>query len=92
MLITQLNDALTLAEQRDPSYLQLKRAAELAYDELVRRHPDLYRHIRAALQPYETRCGRLSMTGSRSDLRRQVFAELERLRAAPLHGRAWQAR
>ncbi|MBZ9593544.1 hypothetical protein K7B06_00285 [Streptomyces erythrochromogenes] len=92
MLITQLNDALTLAEQRDPSYLQLKRAADLAYDELVRRHPDLYRHIRAALQQYETRYGRLSMTGSRSDLRRQVFAELERLRAAPLHGRAWQAR
>lgn len=32
-----------------PSYNQLKRAADQAYDELVRRHPDLYHRIRTAL-------------------------------------------
>ncbi|NML54805.1 hypothetical protein HHL19_18615 [Streptomyces sp. R302] len=92
MLITQLNDALTLAERRAPSYLQLKRAADLAYDELVRRHPVLYRHIRAALQPYETRYGRLNLPGSRSNLRRHVFAELERLHGTPPHGRTLHTR
>ncbi|MFI0990660.1 hypothetical protein [Streptomyces exfoliatus] len=92
MLITQLNDVLTLAEQRDPSYRRLKDAADLAYDELVRRHPVLYRHIRAALQPYENRHGRLSLHGSRSDLRRQVFTELTHLHAAPSPGHVPQAR
>ncbi|MFF2792834.1 hypothetical protein ACFVT6_39860 [Streptomyces sp. NPDC058049] len=92
MLITHLNDALTLAERRDPSYLQLKHAADLAYDELVRRHPALYRHIRTALQPYETRYGCLSLPRSRSDVRRQVFTELERLHAARLHCHAPPAR
>ncbi|MFD9622107.1 hypothetical protein ACFWB2_33320 [Streptomyces virginiae] len=92
MLITHLNDALTLAERRDPSCLQRKHAADLAYDELVRRHPALYRHIRTALQTYETRYGCLSQPRSRSDVRRQVFTELERLHAAHLYGHAPPAR
>lgn len=82
MLITDLNDTLTVAERRDPSYAQLKQAADQAYDELVRRHPVLYQHFRAALAPFETRYGRLVLHGSRSDLRSRIFADLDRA-----HGR-----
>ncbi|MFF3034776.1 hypothetical protein ACFVS7_27670 [Streptomyces rubiginosohelvolus] len=75
-LITDLNDTMTLAERADPSYHQLKRAADQAYDELVRRHPDLYHRIRTALAPYETRYGRLERRTPRADLRDQIFAGL----------------
>ncbi|SCE61071.1 hypothetical protein GA0115253_109022 [Streptomyces sp. Termitarium-T10T-6] len=67
---------MTLAERADPSYHQLKRAADQAYDELVRRHPDLYHRIRTALAPYETRYGRLQRRTPRADLRDQIFAGL----------------
>ncbi|MCX2182660.1 hypothetical protein KV205_19305 [Streptomyces sp. SKN60] len=50
-LITDLNDTMTLAEQADPSYTKLKQAADQAYSELVRQHPDLYQRIRSALTP-----------------------------------------
>ncbi len=75
-LITDLNDTMTLAERADPSYHQLKRAADQAYDELVRRHPYLYHRIRTALAPYETRYGRLQRRTPRADLRDQIFAGL----------------
>ncbi|MEU1891197.1 zinc finger domain-containing protein [Streptomyces pristinaespiralis] len=91
-LITELNDTLMLAERRDPSYLQLKVAADHAYDELVRRYPDLYRHIRASLAPHETRYGRLVVHGSRSEIRLRIFAELDRLHSGqpPQSARRWQ--
>ncbi|WP_159027742.1 hypothetical protein [Streptomyces pactum] len=76
-LITTLNDAMSLAERRDPSYEVLKRAGARAYDELVRRHPALYQLIRARLAPYETGPGRLEITGSRARLRDQIFDELD---------------
>ncbi|MFE1519605.1 hypothetical protein ACFW9I_22745 [[Kitasatospora] papulosa] len=79
-LITDLNDTMTLAERADPSYSQLKRAADQAYDELVRRHPDLYHRIRAALAPYETRYGRLERRTPRAELRDQIFASLDKAR------------
>ncbi|MFE3379349.1 hypothetical protein [Streptomyces anulatus] len=79
-LITDLNDTMTLAEQADPSYHQLKRAADQAYDELVRRHPDLYHRIRTALAPYETRYGRLERRTPRAALRDQIFAGLDQRR------------
>ncbi|MEU9064583.1 hypothetical protein AB0D13_38545 [Streptomyces sp. NPDC048430] len=82
-LITALNDTLSLAERRDPSYAQLKQAADRAYDELVRRHPGLYQHFRTALAPFETPQGRLVLPGSRSDLRCRIFADLDRT-----HGRS----
>ncbi|MFD5805773.1 hypothetical protein [Streptomyces sp. NPDC127020] len=52
-------------ERRDPSYELLKKAGDQAYDELVRRHSDLYWHIRAHLARYETRYGRLQLTEPR---------------------------
>ncbi|MFF2184020.1 hypothetical protein [Streptomyces sp. NPDC058155] len=76
-LITTLNDALTLSERSDPSYARLKHAADQAYDELVRRHPDLYQYIRARLAPHETRQGRLLIQGSRTCLKQQIFAALD---------------
>ncbi|WP_143675006.1 hypothetical protein [Streptomyces sp. ScaeMP-e48] len=76
-LITDLNDTMTLAERAEPSYHQLKRAAGQAYDELVRRHPDLYHRIRTALAPYETRYGRLQRRTPRADLRDHIFARLD---------------
>lgn len=83
-LITALNDGMTLAEHRDPSYKLLKQAGDQAYDELVRRHPDLYRHIRAHLARYETRYGRLQLTEPRAQLRARIYDELDRMRQAPL--------
>jgi hypothetical protein len=77
-LITSLNDALSVAERRDPSHAVLKHVADQAYNELVRRHPEQYRHIRARLSPFETRAGRLQIPGSRAELRRQIFEELDR--------------
>lgn len=77
-LITALNDAMALAERSDPNQPRLKQAANQAYDELVRRPPDLYQHIRSKLAPYETRYGRLKMTQRpRRELRSEVFAELD---------------
>jgi hypothetical protein len=81
-LITTLNDAMSLAERRDPSYELLKEAGARAYDELVRRHPALYQLILARLAPYETRPGRLEITGSRAQLRDQIFDELDCLHAS----------
>ncbi|MEV8398044.1 hypothetical protein [Streptomyces niveus] len=78
-LITTLNDALTLAEKSDPSYVRLKQSADQAYDELVRRHSGLYQYIRARLAPHETRQGRLLIQGSRTCLKQQIFAELDRM-------------
>ncbi|MEV5107544.1 hypothetical protein ACFQ7G_19840 [Streptomyces massasporeus] len=78
-LITTLNDGMSLAERRDPSFELLKQAGAQAYDELVRRHPELYRHIRTFLARYETRYGRLHITGSRAQLRSQIFDELDRM-------------
>ncbi|MEV7068955.1 hypothetical protein AB0N97_40235 [Streptomyces collinus] len=78
-LITTLNDGMSLAERQDPSYELLKQAGSQAYDELVRRHPDLYRHIRTFLARYETRYGRLQITGPRAQLRSQIFEELDRM-------------
>ncbi|MFI8860403.1 hypothetical protein ACIGW5_27930 [Streptomyces prasinus] len=83
-LITALNDGMSLAERRDPSYELLKKAGDQAYDELVRRHPDLYRHIRTRLAQYETRYGCLQLTEPRSQLRAQIYGELDRMHAAPL--------
>ncbi len=83
-LITALNDGMTLAEHRDPSYELLKQAGDQAYDELVRRHPDLYRHIRAHLARYETRYGRLQLTEPRAQLRARIYDELDRMRPAHL--------
>ncbi|MFD7854507.1 hypothetical protein ACFV6B_09515 [Streptomyces microflavus] len=80
-LITDLNDTMTLAERADPSYHLLKRAAGQAYDELVRRHPDLYHRIRIALAPYETRYGRLQRQIPRADLRDHIFARLDQGRS-----------
>ncbi|WP_030018191.1 hypothetical protein [Streptomyces monomycini] len=77
-LIISLNDALSLAERRDPSHAVLKHVADQAYNELVRRYPEQYRHIRARLSPFETRAGRLQIPGSRTELRRQIFEELDR--------------
>ena len=74
-LITAFRDGMCLAEHRDPSHALLKKAGDHAYDELVRRYPDLYRHIRAHLAWYETRYGRLqnhgvALAAPQSDLRR----------------------
>ncbi|MDT0547668.1 hypothetical protein [Streptomyces lonegramiae] len=77
-LITSLNDALSVAERRDPSYAVLKHVADQAYNELVRRYPEQYRHIRARLSAFETRASRLQISGSRTELRRQIFEELDR--------------
>ncbi|MFF5931615.1 hypothetical protein [Streptomyces hydrogenans] len=77
-LITDLNDTMTLAEQADPSYPALKNAADRAYDELVSRHPDLYHRIRSALAPHQTRYGRLAHGTPRAELRKKVFADLDR--------------
>ncbi|MFG2719863.1 hypothetical protein ACGFW5_16425 [Streptomyces sp. NPDC048416] len=77
-LITALNDGLSLAERADPSPALLKRAGDQAYDELVRRHPDLYQRIRTHLARFETRYGRLQIPGSRTRLREQIFKELDR--------------
>jgi hypothetical protein len=68
---------MSLAERRDPSYELLKKAGSQAYDELVRRHPYLYQHIRNHLAQYETRYGRLQLTGSRAQVRNQIFQELD---------------
>ncbi|MFD6725795.1 hypothetical protein, partial [Streptomyces sp. NPDC060131] len=81
-LITSLNDGMSLAERRDPSYELLKKAGDQAYNELVRRHPGLYRHIRARLARYETRYGRLQLTEPRAQLRAQIYDELDRMRPA----------
>lgn len=81
-LITSLNDGMSLAERRDPSYQLLKKAGDQAYNELVRRHPDLYRHIRARLARYETRYGRLQLTEPRAQLRARIYDELDRMRPA----------
>ncbi|MEV3972816.1 hypothetical protein AB0K68_32495 [Streptomyces sp. NPDC050698] len=89
-LITTLNDGMSLAERRDPSYELLKQAGSQAYDELVRRHPDLYQHIRAFLARYETRYGRLHITGSRAQLRRQLFDELDRMPSKGLAAPAYR--
>ncbi|WP_461025853.1 zinc finger domain-containing protein [Streptomyces sparsus] len=85
-LITALNDALSLAEHRDPSHAKLKQAADQAYDELVRRHPNLYQHIQAFIAPHTTRYGRLRIQGSRSHLQRQLFDELDRMHSRQLMG------
>ncbi|MFD6593024.1 hypothetical protein ACFWFH_05970 [Streptomyces coelicoflavus] len=77
-LITTLNDGLSIAERGDPSHALLKQAGDQAYDELVRRHPDLYQRIRAHLAGFETRYGRLQIPGSRTRLREQIFEELDR--------------
>lgn len=77
-LITTLNDGLSLAERTDPSHALLKRAGDQAYDELVRRHPDLYQRIRTHLSRFETPYGRLQIPGSRTQLREQLFKELDR--------------
>ncbi|MEU7336684.1 hypothetical protein [Streptomyces sp. NPDC007074] len=77
-LITALNDGLSLAERADPSHALLKRAGDQAYDELVRRHPDLYQRIRSHLARFETGYGRLQIPGSRTQLREQIFKELDR--------------
>ncbi|MEU9575102.1 hypothetical protein AB0D62_35670 [Streptomyces massasporeus] len=76
-LITTLNDGMSLAERRDPSHELLKQAGARAYDELVRRHPHLYGHIRMRLAQHETRYGRLRITGPRAQLRSQIFDELD---------------
>ncbi|MEU7405163.1 hypothetical protein [Streptomyces sp. NPDC044948] len=81
-LITSLNDGMSLAERRDPSYELLKQAGDQAYDELIRRHPNLYRHIRAHLARYETRYGRLELTEPRAQLRARIYDELDRMRPA----------
>ncbi|WP_406467812.1 hypothetical protein [Streptomyces sp. NBC_01594] len=83
-LITALNDGLSLAEHRDPSHAKLKQAADQAYDQLARRHPDLYQRIRALIAPYETRYGRLRIRGSRALLQHQVFEELDRMHSRQL--------
>ncbi|WFB83814.1 MULTISPECIES: hypothetical protein [Streptomyces] len=89
-LITTLNDGMSLAERRDPSYELLKKTGDHAYDELVRRHPDLYRHIRTRLARYESRYGRLELTVPRGQLRARIYDELDRMRPArpvsPAHG------
>ncbi|MFF5158549.1 hypothetical protein ACFY3N_20415 [Streptomyces sp. NPDC000348] len=66
-LITALNDGMSLAERRDPGYELLKKTGDQAYDELVRRHPGLYRYIRTRLARYETRYGRLQLTEPRAN-------------------------
>ncbi|MGW1412698.1 hypothetical protein [Streptomyces sp. NPDC002403] len=76
-LITSLNDALSVAERRDPSHAVLKHVSNQDYNELVRRHPEQYGHIRARLSPFETRAGRLQIPGSRTELHRQIFEELD---------------
>lgn len=79
-LLADLTDMLTITERRDPSYSLLKQAGTQAYDELVRRHRHLYQHIRTRLAPYETRYQRLDLPpGARATLRREIFAELDRL-------------
>jgi hypothetical protein len=83
-MITALNDGMSLAERRDPSYELLKKAGDQAYDELVRRYPDLYQHIRTHLARYETRYGRLQLTESRAQLRARIYDELDRMRPARL--------
>ncbi|MEV5568201.1 hypothetical protein AB0L54_35910, partial [Streptomyces sp. NPDC052196] len=65
----------------DPSHALLKQLADQAYDELVRRHPEHYRHIRARLSAFETRAGRLQFPGSRTELRHQILAELDHRRS-----------
>ncbi|WP_344409320.1 hypothetical protein [Streptomyces viridochromogenes] len=78
-LITALNDGMSVAERRDPSFDLMKQAGARAHDELARRHPDLYRRIRTRLARYETRYGRLAITGSRAQLREQIFDELDHM-------------
>ncbi|MER7805127.1 hypothetical protein ABTX71_32965 [Streptomyces parvulus] len=87
-LITALNDGMSLAERRDPSYALLKKAGDQAYDELVRRHPDLYQCIRTHLARYETRYGRLKLTVPKGQLRSEVFHDLDRMASARLDASA----
>ncbi|WP_399135989.1 hypothetical protein Q3A86_36480 [Streptomyces sp. NBUA17] len=67
-----------------------EKAGDRAHDELARRHPDLYQHIRAHLARHESRYGRLELTVSRGQLRAQIYDELDRMRPAhpvsPAHG------
>ncbi|WP_345655643.1 hypothetical protein [Streptomyces tremellae] len=78
-LITTLNDGMSIAERRDPSHALMKKIGDQTYDELVRRHPELYRHIRACLARYETRYGRLQIPEPRAQLRTQIFDELDQI-------------
>ncbi|MFJ7629795.1 hypothetical protein ACIQZN_25190 [Streptomyces sp. NPDC097595] len=77
-LTTALYDGLSLAERADPSHALLKRAGDQAYDELVHRHPDLYQRMRAHLARFETSYGPLQIPGSRTQVREQIFKELDR--------------
>ncbi|MFJ5882610.1 hypothetical protein [Kitasatospora cineracea] len=53
-------DVIAVANQVAPGAKVAASAAQAASEELVRRHPDLYRTVRACLEPYETRYGRIA--------------------------------
>ncbi|WP_035862835.1 hypothetical protein [Kitasatospora cheerisanensis] len=53
-------DVIAIANQVAPGAKVAASAAQAANEELVRRHPDLYRTVRASLEPYETRFGRIA--------------------------------
>lgn len=50
-MITSLNDALSVAERREPSNALLKYVADHAWNELGRRHPEAYRTSARASHP-----------------------------------------
>ncbi|MFG3227615.1 hypothetical protein ACGF07_22925 [Kitasatospora sp. NPDC048194] len=73
-----LFDSTTIAERCDPEHEALMQFVQPTYEELVRRHPDLFRLIREMTAPHETRYGRFIGCDpwERRSLRKEIINRL----------------